>query len=105
MSRVGRAFQPDKHPLAERETLPPVQPWHYQMLCGLALAVILLIQVQQGLVYWGILAFALGAGAILARMPSTPLWVLLVVTSGQLYSAYYWRAAQSARALQVEDVA
>jgi hypothetical protein len=86
------------------ETLPPVLPLHYQLLCGMALAAIFLVQLQQGLVLWGVAVVLLGALAILLRVQISPLVVLLPLVGGQLYLQYMFPIGRAHGLLQVDDV-
>jgi len=86
------------------EELPPVQPLHYQVLCGIALAALFLVQLQQGLLLWGMIVLIVGAAAVLLRAPISPLLVIFPLVGGQLYIAYLVPFGRQRDALQVEDV-
>jgi len=62
---------------------------HYQALCGLALATVFLLQLQQvaGLVFNLFMLF-LGTLCILLRLRFSPLFVLLTFASGQVFEQY-----------------
>ncbi len=85
--------------------LPPVQPQHYQVLCGMALAAILLILLQQGLVLFGLAALLLGAAAVLMHARISPILIVLPVVAGELARQYLFPPWQMHRVLDVEDVA
>jgi hypothetical protein len=86
---------------------PPVSLQHYRVLCGLALGVIFVILLQQGLAPFAAAAVLLGGAAVVLRVPLSPLLVLITVVGGQLYLQYQFDApGRRARdPLQVEDVA
>ncbi len=84
--------------------LPPVQPQNYQVLCGIALAAMFLVLLQQGLMLFGLAALLLGSAAVLLRARLSPLLVLLVVVGGELTRQYLFPALQLRGALDVEDV-
>jgi hypothetical protein len=86
------------------DTPPPVQPHYYQLLCAFGLAAILLVQLEQGLVLWGVAVVLLGALAILIRVRISPLVVLLPLVGGQLYLQYVLPIRRPHGLLQVEDV-
>lgn len=85
------------------ETVPPVLPHHYQMLCALALAAIFLVQLQQDLLPWGVGVVLVGA-LILLRVRISPLVVLLPLAGSQLYLQYLFPTGRPHSLLQVEDV-
>lgn len=85
------------------DELPPVQPLHYQVLCGIALAAIFLVQLQQGLLLWGMIVLLIGAAAVL-RARISPLLVVLPLVGAQLYLRYLFPIGRQRDALQVEDV-
>jgi len=85
------------------DELPPVQPLHYQVLCGVALAAIFLVQVQQGLLLWGMIVLLVGAAAVL-RARISPLLVVLPLVGGQLYLQYLVPIGRPRGVLQVDDV-
>jgi hypothetical protein len=87
------------------EELPPVVPQHYQLLCGLALGVIFLLLLQQGLLLFGLALLILGGATIVLRVPLTPLSAVLLVVGSQLYLHYVFPAWRFGRVLQLEDVA
>jgi hypothetical protein len=87
------------------DTPPPVQPHYYQLLCVFALAAIFLVQLEQGLVLWGVAVGILGALAILIRVSISPLGVLLPLVGGQLYMQYMFPIGRPHGLLEVEDVA
>jgi hypothetical protein len=84
--------------------LPPVLPQHYRVLCGLALGVIFLILLQQGLVPFAIVAALLGSVALVLRIHMSPLLVLIAVVGGQLYLQHDLPAWRPRNLLQIEDV-
>jgi hypothetical protein len=84
---------------------PTMQAQHYQVVCGMALAGMFLVLVQQGLVLVGLAALVVGAAAILLRARISPLFVLLLAVGGQLARQYLYPASRSHGALEVEDVA
>jgi hypothetical protein len=86
------------------DELPPVQPLHYQVLCGIALAAIFLVQFQEGLLLWGMIVLLLGAAAVLLRVRISPLLVVLPLVGGQLYLQYLFPFNRQRNALRVEDV-
>lgn len=67
---------------------PPITPEHYRILCGIALGVILLLNVQQGSIVAGLLAVLVGALGVLLRLRVSPLLTLLPIAGGQLYVRY-----------------
>jgi hypothetical protein len=79
-------------------------PQHYQLLCGVALAVLFFIQLEQGLLVAGLLAVVVGAPAILLRVRVSPLLVLVPLIGGQVYLQYDFPAFRPHAALQVADV-
>lgn len=85
--------------------LPPVQPQQYQIMCGMALAAILLILLQQDLVLFGLAALLLGAAAVLLRARISPILILLPVVGGQLARQYLYPPWRMHGVLDVEDVA
>jgi hypothetical protein len=85
-------------------TLPPVLPYHYQLLCAMALATIFLVQLQQGAFLWGAAVVLLGALAIVQRAPISPIAVLFPLVGGQLYLQYLFPSGRPRNLLQVEDV-
>jgi hypothetical protein len=85
--------------------VPAVQPQQYQVMCGMALAAILLIQVQQGLVMSGLVALLLGAAGVLLRARIGPVLVLLALVGGQLVRQYFSAPWTVHLALDVQDVA
>ncbi|HTD79690.1 MAG TPA: hypothetical protein VK898_18790 [Chloroflexota bacterium] len=84
--------------------LPAVQPQHYQVLCGMALATIFLVLLQQTLVLFGLVALLMGAAAILLRARLSPILILLPVVGGQLLRQYLYPEWRLHTALDVEDV-
>ena len=87
----------------DREEPVPVLPQHYQLLCGMALAAIFLVQLQQGLLLWGMFVFFVGAVAILLRVRISPVLVLLPLVGGQLYLQYLFPIWRQRDLLQIED--
>jgi hypothetical protein len=86
------------------DALPPVQPLHYQVLCGIALAAIFLVQLQEGLLLWSMIVLLLGATAVLLRARISPLLIVLALVGGQFYHQYLFPAGRQRGTLQVEDV-
>ena len=91
----------DSRPSADA---PPVQALHYQVLCGIALAAIFLVQLHEGLLLWGMIVLLLGATAVLLRVRISPLLIILPLVGGQLYLQYLFPVGRQRSALQVDDV-
>jgi hypothetical protein len=83
---------------------PAPGPQHYQVLCGIALAAVFLILMQQQVPLAGVAALLLGAAGILLRARISPILVLLAVVGGQLYRQYLFSVWRQHGALDVEDV-
>jgi hypothetical protein len=83
---------------------PPVLPQHYQILCGLALGVLFLVQVQQGLLLTNLAMLLMGVLAIVLRIRLSPLLVLLPLVGGQFYLQVVFRVWHTQAVLQPEDV-
>ncbi len=84
--------------------LPPVQPHHYQLLCGLALGAIFLVMLEQGLLLFALAVLVLGVGAILVRMRISPLLMLFPLVGGQLFLQNTLPIRRTHAVLDVEDV-
>lgn len=84
---------------------PPVRPQHYQLLCGLALGVVFLLLMQEGLLLFAVAVAVLGAAAVVLRLRLSPPLVLLPLVGGLLYQQYLFPAWSSRGMLRVEDVA
>jgi len=83
----------------------PVRPLHYQVLCGAALAVLFVVQLQQGLLVAATFGMLIAIPAILLRVLISPLLVLIPLIAGQIWLSYPVEALRSQRPLQLEDVA
>jgi hypothetical protein len=85
------------------EPLPPVLPQHYRVVCGLAVAVIFLVLMEQGALPFACAAALLGAVGLGLRVPMSPLLILVTVVGAQLYLQYD-ALAWPRSALQTGDV-
>jgi hypothetical protein len=65
-------------------SLPQVGTGHYVVLCGLCLAVIFLVQLQQALVLTNLLGVLVGALSLVARMRLGPVLLVIFVAGAQL---------------------
>jgi hypothetical protein len=82
----------------------PLLPMLYRMMAAMALAVIFLLHLDQGLTIWGSIVLVVGAMAIVLRLPISPLFVLIGVVGGQLYLHFVFPGRRPRGVLQVEDV-
>jgi hypothetical protein len=65
---------------------------HYQALCGLALAAVFLLQMQQNVsVFFNAALFAVGAVSTLFRFRVSPAWVLLVLAITHIFEQQHPR--------------
>ena len=70
-------------------TATAITPRHYQALCGLALAAMFLLQMQQNiLLFFNLMMLALGALAILRFASLSPVLVLVALAGGQLFDQH-----------------
>ena len=88
----------------EEATAPRPGILHYQILCAFCLAVILLVQLQAGLVLTNYLCIGIGALGLLARLRAAPILLLALVTVAQLSLSRSAHFAYANRSMEPNDV-
>src|ERR1051325_8235340 len=81
-----------------------IRPLHYQIVCTVALGLVFLVLLQDGLLVSAAMVLLLGAAAVLLRVRISPILVVAPLVAGELYRFYSMPAFGSRSGLHAEDV-